>query len=143
MTGTVELGDIVKIHCTGRMLDGHVVTTTEGEEPLEFRVGEFELIIGLNEAVVGMKSGESRTVTIKSDDAFGPYEESLIMSVGLDQLPGEVEIGSMFTDDQTQNNWLVREVDNNEKTAIIDGNHFLAGKDLVFDISMIDIVKND
>ena len=129
-------GDKVSIHYTGKLEDQSVFDTSESRQPLEFTLGEKNIIRGMNDAVVGMKVGESKTVTIPSKDAYGPYNDKLIFEVPTKNLPPGVKAGTPLRDPQG-NMVLVKEVKGDK--SILDANHILAGKNLIFDIKLVSI----
>ena len=73
-----KIGDTVKVHYTGKFGDGMVFDTSIDDEPLEFRIGESQVIPGFEEAVVGMNPGETKTVNIPVDKAYGPHRDDLV-----------------------------------------------------------------
>ena len=129
-------GDTVSIHYTGKLEDQSVFDTSENREPLEFTLGEKNIISGMNNAVRGMKAGESKTVSIPSEDAYGPYNDKLVFEVPTKNLPPGVKAGTPLRDPQG-NMVLVKEV--KEEKSILDANHILAGKTLIFDIKLVSI----
>jgi peptidylprolyl isomerase len=129
-------GDKVSIHYTGKLEDQSVFDTSENREPLEFTLGEKNIIPGMNNAVRGMKTGESKTVSIPSKEAYGPYNDKLVFEVPTKNLPPGVKAGTPLRDPQG-NMVLVKEV--KEEKSILDANHILAGKTLIFDIKLVSI----
>jgi len=129
-------GDTVSIHYTGKLDDQSVFDTSENREPLEFTLGDENLIPGMNNAVRGMKAGESKTVSIAPDEAYGPYDDKLVFEVPTKNLPPGVKAGTPLRDPQG-NMVLVKEV--NEEKSILDANHILAGKTLIFDIKLVSV----
>jgi peptidylprolyl isomerase len=130
-------GDLVQVHFTGRLPDGTVFDTSEGKEPLEFEAGSKKLIPGFSMAVIGMEEGEERTVTVAPEDGFGPHHSELQQEVPRDALPENVAVGDPLqaqTGDQVIQVW-VKEL--GDETAIVDGNHPLAGKTLEFDLKIV------
>ncbi|MCK5073424.1 MAG: FKBP-type peptidyl-prolyl cis-trans isomerase [Bacteriovoracaceae bacterium] len=132
----VSNGDTVTISYTGKLDDGTFFSSSKEDGFLQFKVGEFELIKGLNDAVLKMKKDEEKTVTIEPQNAFGERDESLLVSVPRDDLQFEPEIGLELSDDNTDQVWVVRHIDNEKGIVIMDGNHILAGHVLVFDIKI-------
>lgn len=143
-------GDKVKVNYTGRLADGEVFDSTECAEdgcdcdsgPMEFTIGEGEVIPGFEQAVVGMAPGERKTVIIPVDQAYGERIEEMVAEVERSQLPPDlhVELGSsleLTMDDGQTFDVLVTEL--NDATVTIDGNHPLAGRDLTFDIELLEI----
>lgn len=135
-------GDTVKIHYTGTLDDGTQFDSSKDREPLEFEVGSGQVIPGFDKAVEGMSVGEEKSVNIASDDAYGPHHAQMVQEVPKSALPQglEPETG-MGLQAQGQDgqpiNLLVTEV--NEESITVDANHPLAGKDLNFDIELVDI----
>ena len=82
-----KLGDTVKVHYTGKLDDGSVFDTSLDREPLEFTIGDGQIIPGFENAVVGMEPGEKKTVRIPAEEGFGPYYEEMIIEIGRDQMP--------------------------------------------------------
>lgn len=136
----VEKGKVVAVHYTGKLTSGEMFDTSEGRDPLKFQVGSGQIIPGFEQAILGKVIGDKVTVSILADDAYGQIKEDLIVPVPKTQMPGDVEVGQPLQamGDQGQSiNVVVKEV--NEDHVLIDGNHPLAGKDLVFDIEVVEI----
>ncbi len=135
-------GDTVKVHYTGKLEDGTVFDTSAEREPLEFTLGEGQLIPGFEQAVEGMDVGETKTVNIASDEAYGPRREDLVSQVSKDEFPDEVEpqVNQQFRVNQEDgNSFIVRVSDVQDEEVTLDANHPLAGQDLVFDIELVEI----
>lgn len=136
-------GDTVKVHYTGRLEDGTEFDSSSGRDPLEFTIGSGGVIAGFNQAVIGMKIGESKTVEIPMEEAYGPYREELVQEVSRDELPEDLEpeVGQQLYG-QNQNGqviiYTVKEV--SDLTVTLDANHRLAGEDLTFDIELVEIL---
>jgi len=133
---TAQFGDKVSIHYTGKLENKEVFETSENREPLKFTLGEKNIIPGMSTAIKGMKVGESKTVSIPSKDAYGPYNDKLVFEVPTKNLPPGVKAGTPLRDPQG-NMVLVKEV--NGDKSILDANHILAGKTLIFDIKLVSI----
>jgi len=135
-------GDTVKVHYTGTLEDGTVFDTSVEREPLEFTLGQGQLIPGFEQAVIGMKIGDLKTINIPADQAYGPYHDDLILVIERDQLPEDLapEVGQQLQMTQADGE-VVRVMisDVSEATVTIDANHPLAGKDLTFEIELIEI----
>ncbi len=132
----------VKVHYTGTLEDGSVFDTSEGREPLAFTVGEGHLIPGFESAVLGMKLDETKKVVIPSDQAYGPVREELIQELDLSVLPEGLnpKAGQKLQSQDSQGRSFVVTVKQvNEKTIVVDGNHELAGKDLQFEIRVVEL----
>jgi len=136
-------GDTVRVHYTGKLEDGTVFDTSLEREPLEFTIGEGEIIQGFEEAVIGMQPGESKTVKVPSERAFGPHRDELVVEVSRDQFPPHLhpEVGQEYQMRQPDGNTIpVRVVDVSEETVTLDANHPLAGKDLIFEVQLLEVL---
>jgi len=137
-----KTGDTVKVHYTGRLQDSTVFDTSVGGEPLEFTLGQGQIIPGFEQAVIGMRVGESKTVTIPVDQAYGPRRDDMILKVERAELPEnlEPEIGMQLQMNQGDGGIMIVTItDVSETTITIDANHPLAGQDLTFDIELVEI----
>ena len=136
-------GDTVKIHYTGRFEDGTEFATSINTEPLEFAIGEGQVIPGLEQTVMGMSPGETKTAEILADQAYGPYLKKKVVAVNRNRFPSHVElqIGTMLGTRKAGGEKIRRIVTAVSETRVtLDGNHPLAGEDLTFDLKLIDIV---
>ncbi|MGQ3685206.1 MAG: FKBP-type peptidyl-prolyl cis-trans isomerase [Candidatus Loosdrechtia sp.] len=135
-------GDTVKVHYTGKLDDGTVFDTSASREPLAFTIGEGQIIPDFEQAVVGMNPGDAKTVRIESDNAYGPHKDEMVMVVNRDQFPEdyEPERGQQFKIRNADSKIIIVTVtDFAEKTVTLDANHPLAGKDLTFDIELVEV----
>ncbi|MGD9110075.1 MAG: peptidylprolyl isomerase [Phycisphaerales bacterium] len=134
-------GDTVKVHYTGRLDDGTVFGSSNGREPMQFVIGENNIIAGLKEAVVGMAPGESKTTNIAADKAFGLRLEEAVKVVNRNQCPEDLELGQKLemTDGDTQAT-VVEVIEISESKVTLDTNHPLAGEDLTLDIELLEIL---
>ncbi len=137
-------GDTVRINYTGKLTDGTRFDSSEGREPLEFQVGSGQIISGLDREVEGMKVGDKQTVTVPAEEAYGPHDAAKVQNVPRDALPPELEPQEGMqlqaqTPEGTQMTLIVTAVAEQEIT--VDANHPLAGKDLIFEIEMVEILK--
>lgn len=137
-----KANDNVKVHYTGKLTSGEVFDSSEGREPLAFTVGGGQMIKGFDQAVDGMELKEKKTVTIPAKEAYGEHRQELIQQIPKSNLPDDMnpEIGQKLvaTNDlghQTQ----VSVIEVTAEDITIDANHDLAGKDLVFDIELVEI----
>lgn len=136
-------GDKVKIHYTGKLKDETVFDSSVEREPLEFTVGDGKIIPGFDKAVVGMNPGESKTVTISPDMAYGPHREELVVDVERERVPNnlDLKVGGFVQIRQRDGGVIQAKVtDVSESKVTLDANHPLAGKDLTFDIKLVEIV---
>ena len=132
-----ETGDTVRVHYTGKLQNGEVFDTSAGGEPLEFTLGQGQTISGFEQAVIGMRVGETKTVTIPTDQAYGQHQKDLVFEVGRDKLSPDInpEVGMQLQGGQG----VVTIIKVSEKTVTVDANHPLAGQDLTFDIELVEI----
>ncbi len=142
MAEVTKQGDTVKVHYTGKLLDGSVFDSSEGREPLEFTVGSGQMIAGFDQGVVGMAIDEEKEITISPQDAYGVYDPAKIIDVPNDQFPPDfaLEIGMQISASQPDGSaiqFVVKEL--GETSTKLDGNHFLAGKDLIFSVKIVSI----
>ncbi|MDX1684221.1 MAG: peptidylprolyl isomerase [Saprospiraceae bacterium] len=140
----VEKNNKVKVHYTGRLSNGEQFDSSKGRDPLEFTVGAGEMIAGFDAAVEGMELNEKKTVTLQPEEAYGPVHDQLINDVERSNLPEDMnpEVGQMLvasSPDGRQTRVTVKAVDADKIT--IDANHPLAGKELEFDIEVVEIVS--
>ncbi len=136
-------GDTVRIHYTGTLDDGTEFDSSSGGDPLEFALGGGQVIPGFDSAVDGMAVGESKTVTIPADQAYGDRHEQLVQEVPKTALPEEIDpaVGMQLQSRSPEGhvmNLVVTEVA--EQTITVDGNHPLAGEALTFAIELVEIV---
>ena len=138
----VKENNTVKVNYTGKLSDGQVFDTSEGKEPMEFTLGQGQLISGFAKGLIDMKLNEKKTITISKEEAYGEINNDLIQEVEKTQLPQDMtpEVGMGLvskTPDGQEMNLLVVEV--REESIVIDGNHPLAGKELIFDLEVVAI----
>jgi FKBP-type peptidyl-prolyl cis-trans isomerase 2 len=135
-------GDTVKVHYTGTLENGEVFDTSQEREPLEFQLGQGQLIPGFEKAVIGMSAGDSTKIDIPSDEAYGEVREDLVINVPKDQLPDDVEpkVGMQLQVNQQNGQPIpVRITEIKDEELILDANHPLAGKDLTFEIELLEV----
>lgn len=139
----VKSGDKIKVHYHGKLTDGQTFDSSEGREPLEFEVGSGMVIPGFDEGVTGMSVGEKKTVTIPYDKAYGARNPQMLVEVTKENFPPEMEIEigmPLLMSDQNGQQFQVTVVEIKETAVVLDANHPLAGKDLVFDLELVEIV---
>jgi peptidylprolyl isomerase len=142
-SGGAKDGDTVQVNYTGKLADGTVFDSSVGRDPLEFTLGKGDMIPGFEKAVLGMKVGEKKTITIPADEAYGPHLDEMVIEVSRDRLPKDREpkVGQML-ETTAQNGETIRFTITNVSdngTVTLDANHPLAGKDLTFDIELLKI----
>ena len=141
-TTQAKNGNIVQVNYTGKLADGTVFDTSVGLKPLEFTLGAGQMIPGFEKAVLGMKIGEKKTVTIPAKDAYGPRRNDLIQEIGREKLPSGLtpEVGLQLQVKRADGGISIVTITNvSDTTVMIDANHPLAGKDLTFEIELVKI----
>lgn len=139
---SAKKGDVVRVHYSGKFEDGTVFDTSNDSDPLEFTLGEGKVIPGFEAAVDGMNTGESKTIQIPALQAYGPHLKEMVMEINRDQLPENLkpEIGRQLHLRQANKQTITVTITNvTEDKVTIDANHPLAGKDLTFDIQLVEI----
>ncbi|MFW5775495.1 MAG: FKBP-type peptidyl-prolyl cis-trans isomerase [Chitinivibrionales bacterium] len=137
-------GDKVKVHYEGKLSDGTVFDSSREREPLEFKLGEHTVIPGFENAVMGMNEGESKAFSISPDEAYGQRRDELIAQVSRTQIPESIDpktgmILQVKNQEGATTNVTVTEV--SDESVTLDGNHPLAGKELNFEIELVEIVQ--
>ena len=138
----VKENNTVKVNYTGKLSDGQIFDSSEGREPIEFTLGQGQLIPGFEKGLIDMELHEKKTITISKEEAYGEINQALIQEVKKTELPQDMapEVGMGLVSkspDGQEMNLMVVEV--REETIVIDGNHPLAGKELVFDLEVLAI----
>lgn len=138
-----KTGDTVRIHYTGTLSDGSTFDTSSGRDPLEFTVGSGQIIPGLDRAIDGMSVGEKKTVEVPAADAYGDRNPEGIQTVPRAQVPDHIPLDpgtqlQVQTGDGRTLPVTVAEV--TEEAVVLDANHPLAGKDLTFEVELVEIV---
>jgi peptidylprolyl isomerase len=139
----VKKGDKVKVHYHGKLTSGETFDSSTGRDPLEFEVGSGMVIKGFDEGVTGMSVGEKKTVNIPYDEAYGPRNPDMIIEVPKDKFPPDIEIQlglPLMMSDGNGQQFQVTISGVQDETVQLDANHPLAGKDLVFDLELVEIV---
>jgi FKBP-type peptidyl-prolyl cis-trans isomerase SlpA len=137
----IQSGDNVKVHYTGKLEDGSIFDTslTEGREPLETTLGQGQLIKGFESGLIDMSEGEKKTIEIESADAYGEYNPEMINEIPKTQVPEGVKEGEMLQGMGPMGPVNVKVVEVKEETVVLDANHPLAGKKLIFDLEVVSI----
>jgi peptidylprolyl isomerase len=135
-------GDTVKVHYTGKLKNGELFDKSSENDPLQFKIGEGQIIPGLEEAVIGMEQGETKETEIPADEAYGPRDEEKVVEIERSRFPDnlEPEVDQKLQVQQENGQQLIVTVtDVAEKTVTLDMNHPLAGEDLIFKIELVGI----
>ena len=138
----VKEGDVVKVHYTGKLVNGEQFDSSKDKDPLEFTVGAGQMIKGFDDAMPGMALGEKKTINIAPEDGYGARSEEAIIEFPKENVPAEMvlEPGMPLTlSDQAGNPVPVIVVEVKDDIIILDANHFLAGQELIFDIELVEI----
>ena len=137
-----QQGNRVKVHYTGKLDDGSVFDSSVGAEPLEFTIGQGQMIPGFEQGVVGMEPGESRTIIIAADQAYGIHRPDGVFEIDRAEIPMTIplEVGMQLqaTGPGGRPAYMTV-VELSEDRVKLDANHPLAGKDLTFDIELVDL----
>jgi peptidylprolyl isomerase len=139
----VKSGDTVSVHYTGRFEDDSVFDSSDGREPLRFKVGEKQVIPGFESGVIGMKVGDRKEVRIEAEDGYGQHHDHLVLKVEKEHLPADLEIeeGMQLQMSQPEGGQVIVTVTGiGEKNVTLDANHPMAGKNLIFDIELVEIL---
>jgi len=136
-------GDTVNVHYTGKLDDGTVFDSSSGRDPLQFTMGGGQIIPGFEEAVSGLNPGESKTVRIPAQEAYGPHYPDMVMEVPRTELPEgmEPQIGDQLQMESDDGETVIVTITEAKESSItLDANHPLAGEDLTFEIELVEIV---
>ena len=137
---TVQSGDRVRVHYTGTLEDGTVFDRSTDGEPLAFTAGEAsEVIEGLSRGVLGMAPGETRTVTVPPEQAYGERRSGLDREVPRSLIPEGVQAGDPMRAQTDEGPIVVWVTCLNDETAHIDANHPLAGHSLTFELELVSV----
>ncbi len=138
----VKENNTIKVNYTGKLSNGQIFDTSKGKEPIEFVLGQGRLIPGFEKGLIDMKLNEKKTIEIAKDQAYGDVNDNLIKEVNKTELPQDMEpkVGMGLVSkspDGKEINLMVVEV--KDESIVIDGNHPLAGQDLIFDVEVVEI----
>lgn len=138
----IEKGSKIKLHYTGTLEDGTVFDSSKDKEPLEFEVGAGQVIPGFDEGVIGLKAGEKKTINIPADKAYGQYDEKRMGEYPKENVPKDMELkvgAKMFLQSPDGGVALATIKEIKEEVVVLDLNHPLAGKDLTFEVEIIEV----
>ena len=136
-------GDRIKVHYTGTLGDGTVFDSSREREPIEITLGEGEVIAGFEKALLGMSVGETKTVILPCEEAYGRYQEDHVGYVDRKQLPPDLdlEVGMVLeaqAPDGRVTKVMVKQL--TDESVVLDGNHPLAGQALTFDLELVELL---
>ena len=137
-----KTGDTVRIHYTGKLDNGQQFDSSSGRDPLEFVLGDGQVIPGFEQAVIGMTVGDNKTVAIQPEDAYGERYDQLVQKVARNELPDDMELQEGMqlqaqSPDGHTTRFVITAID--AESITVDGNHPLAGQILNFDIELVEI----
>ncbi len=135
----IKKGSKVKVHYTGKLENGKVFDTSVEKDPLEVVVGQSGLIKGFEEGLMGMKEGEKKTIEITPEDAYGQLIEGRTQEVEKSILPEEIQVGMALQANGEVGTMVVTVKEIKEETVVLDANHPLAGKDLIFELEVLEV----
>jgi FKBP-type peptidyl-prolyl cis-trans isomerase 2 len=143
MTQKVKKGDTIMLHYTGRFKNGKVFDNSQERNPIPVEVGAGEIIRGLEKAVLGMRPGEKKTVTVIPEEGYGDYSQDLLVEVPEEKIPENISPQEgmqlqLINEEGQKLPVVVKEILNDG--IKLDANHPLAGKTLVFDLELVEIV---
>jgi peptidylprolyl isomerase len=138
-----KAGDKVRVHYKGQLSDGTIFDSSLEREPIEFILGQDTVIPGFEDAVIGMEAGESKDVSIPPEEGFGEYSEDLVVNIEKTILPPEInpELGMQLevsSEEETPRVFTIADIA--EDSITLDGNHPLAGKEIAFKITLLEIL---
>ncbi|WP_188369048.1 FKBP-type peptidyl-prolyl cis-trans isomerase [Muriicola marianensis] len=140
--GKVKANDTIRVHYTGKLTDGQVFDSSLERDPLEVTLGQGALIPGFEKGLIDMQVNENKTITIPKEEAYGEVREELFQKVNKSDLPEEInpEVGmGLVATRPDGSEQQLRVVDVKEEHIVIDANHPLAGQDLIFDLTLVEI----
>ena len=137
-----KLGDTVKIHFTGKLQDETVIETSKDRDALEFKIGDGNVIPGLEQGVIGMAAGDKKTIAISPQDAFGQPQEDLVVDINKSEFPKDVELAAgayLNIESSDGKEFKAKVVEIMEDTVTLDANHPLAGVTINYDVELMEI----
>ncbi|MFM8711528.1 MAG: peptidylprolyl isomerase [Sphingomonadales bacterium] len=139
---TVKSGDKIKVHYHGKLVSGETFDSSAGREPLAFEVGSGAVIKGFDEGVTGMAIGEKKTIQIPFLEAYGAHNAEMVIEMPKDRFPADMEVTigmPLHMSDGQGRQFQVTVTEIKETSVLLDANHPLAGKDLIFDLELVAI----
>lgn len=139
---TVKSGDKIKVHYHGKLVSGETFDSSAGREPLAFEVGSGAVIKGFDDGVTGMAVGDKKTIQIPFLEAYGPHNPEMVIEMPKDRFPADMEVAigmPLHMNDGQGRQFQVTVIEIKEEAVLLDANHPLAGKDLIFDLELVAI----
>lgn len=140
----LKSGDRAKVHYTGKIEDGQVVVTSLDSGPIEVTLGSSQVIDGFEKALMGMQPGDFKSTRISAEEGYGPYNEDLVVTVKRSSLPQDMELkigDQLEIVSEGGEAYVVTVAGFSDSNVVLDMNHPLAGKDLIFDIQLLEILE--
>ena len=141
----VRRGDVITIHFSAKLANGTISEISNQRQPLEFRVGSGQVLPGIENAVIGMKTGDQKVIEVRPEDGFGLRREDLVMVMDKQDLPDHIDpcLGQWLKFDHPEyKNLDFCVVDMDEKSITLDANHPFAGYNLYFDLELVELRRN-
>lgn len=138
----IKKGSKVKVHYTGKLEDGKVFDSSVDKEPIEVVIGNSGLIKGFESGLLGMNQSEKKTIEIEPKDAYGDYIEGRIQEVDKSKLPDDIKIGMVLQATTEVGSMVISIKEIKEDTVILDANHPLAGRKLIFDLDVLEVTND-
>lgn len=137
----IQLGDTVTVNYTGRLEDGTIFDSSliEGREPLTSTLGQGQLISGFENGLIDMIVGETKTIEIEAENAYGSYNPDMTTIVSRSQVPETIQVGETLQGQTPNGPIIVKVVEVTDESVTLDANHPLAGKKLIFDLEVMGI----
>jgi len=135
-------GDTVKVHYTGKLEDGTIFDSSRDREPLELTLGSGSTIPGFENGIIGMALGDTKTITIPPEEAYGPKRDDLVITISKDEFPSDItpSVGQQLQMRHPSGNVMnVTITDVMQDSVTFDANHPLAGKTLIFEVELMEI----
>jgi FKBP-type peptidyl-prolyl cis-trans isomerase 2 len=135
----IKTGDNVQVNYTGKLEDGSIFDTSIGRQPLDVKIGEGQLIKGFENALINMSIGEIKTIMLEPSDAYGKLNPEMIAEVEKSQISDNVSVGDVLQGHGPMGPINVKVVEIKESTIVVDANHPLSGKKLIFDLEIVSV----
>jgi peptidylprolyl isomerase len=137
----IQVGDTVIVNYTGRLEDGTIFDSSlnEGREPLTSTLGQGQLISGFEDGLIDMVVGETKTIEIEPENAYGNYQSEMITIVSKSQVPETIQVGETLQGNTPNGPIIVKVIEVTDDSVTLDANHPLAGKKLIFDLEVMGI----
>jgi len=143
MTTKAKYGDTITVHFTCKLDDGAILDSSEEKVPIQITIGKSGYMKGFERAFIGMKPHEKKSVIVPADQAYGPYKDDFKQVISRSEFPGDIqpEVGMQIKVKQDNDEKVIRVIEVTESSVTMDANEPLAGKDLLFDIELVDILN--